>query len=140
MLFILFYLILFLIVHINMTFVCVLRVTWMCPLAFFSPFLVNYLHFILALLIHVKNHFSFAIIVYIIIVIITIIIFFSTLPVIGEEFSKLIRPTFFLILFFCQFVVFVLYYFFRDISPNSYVIETAGFSDLSMILVNLWKI
>ena len=33
---------------------------------------------------------------------------------------------------------FVLFYFFRDISPNTYVIEAVGFSDLSMILVNLW--
>ena len=62
MLFILFYLILFLIVHITMTFVCVLRVTCM------GLFL--------------------AIIVYIIIVIITTILFFSTLPVIGGEFSN----------------------------------------------------
>ena len=29
--------------------------------------------------------------------------------------------------------------FFSDISPNIYVIEAVGFSDLSMILVNLWK-
>ena len=91
MLFISFYLILFLIVHITMTFVCVLRVTCMCPLVYFFPFLVNDLYFIIALLIHVKNHFSFGIIVYIIIVIITIILFFSALPVIGGEFSKLIQ-------------------------------------------------
>ena len=44
------------------------------PRIFFSSFLVNDLHFIFALLIHVKNHFSFVIIVYIIIVIITIIL------------------------------------------------------------------
>ena len=43
---------------------------------FLFPFLVNDLHFILALLIHAKNHFSLAIIVYIIIVIITTILFF----------------------------------------------------------------
>ena len=55
---------------------------------FLFPFLVNDLHFILALLIHAKNHFSLAIIVYIIIVIITTILFFSTLPVIGGEFSN----------------------------------------------------
>ena len=42
----------------------------------YVSFLVNDLHFILALLIHVKNHFSLAIIVYIIIVIITTILFF----------------------------------------------------------------
>ena len=54
----------------------------------FFSFFVNDLHFILALLIHVKNHFSFVIIVYIIIVIITIILLFSTLPVIGGAFSK----------------------------------------------------
>ena len=58
---------------------------------FLFSFLVNDLHFILALLIHVKNHFSLAIIVYIIIVIITTILFFSTLPVIGGEFSNWIR-------------------------------------------------
>ena len=57
----------------------------------FFPSLVNDFHFIVALLIHVKNHFSLAIIVYIIIVIITTILFFSTLPVIGGEFSKWIR-------------------------------------------------
>ena len=57
----------------------------------YVSFLVNDLHFILALLIHVKNHFSLAIIVYIIIVIITTILFFSTLPVIGGEFSNWIR-------------------------------------------------
>ena len=34
---------------------------------------------------------------------------------------------------------FVLFYFLRDISPNTYVTEAVGFSDLSMILVNLWK-
>ena len=79
MLFILFYLILFLIAHITMTFVCVLRVTCMCPLSFSPSFLVNDIHFILALLIHVKNNFSLVIIVYIIIVII---------PVIGGEFGK----------------------------------------------------
>ena len=73
-----FYLILFLIVHITMTFACVVRVC-VCILSYFFPFLVNDLHFILA------------IIVYIIIVIITIILFFSTLPNIGREFSKWIR-------------------------------------------------
>ena len=91
MLFILFYLILFLFGHLTMTFVCmlpVLRVTCMCPLLIFFPFLVNGLHFIVALLVHVRNPFSFVIIVYIIIFIITIILFFSTLPVIGGEFSK----------------------------------------------------
>ena len=41
--------------------------------------------------------------------------------------------------FFCQFVIFVLFSFFRDISPNTYVIEIVGFSDLSMILLDLWK-
>ena len=47
-------------------------------------FLVNDLHFILALLIHIKNHFfSFVITVYMIIVIITIILIFSTQLVIG---------------------------------------------------------
>ena len=91
MLFILIYLVLFLIVHITMTFICVLRVTSMCLTVFFFPFFVNDLHFIRALLIHVKNHFSLAIIVYIIIVIITTILFFSTLPVIGGEFSNWIR-------------------------------------------------
>ena len=40
---------------------------------------------------------------------------------------------------YCYFS-FVLFYFFRDISPNTYVIEAVGFSDLSMILVNLRKI
>ena len=58
---------------------------------FLLPFLVNDLHFILVLLIHVKNHFSLAIVVYIIIVIITTILFSSTLPVIGGEFSSWIR-------------------------------------------------
>ena len=87
MLFILFYLILFLIVHITMTFARVLRETCMCPLVYFPPFLVNDLHFIISLLIH----FSFAIIVSIIIVIITIILFFSTISVTGVEFSKWIR-------------------------------------------------
>ena len=91
MLLILFYLILFLLVHITTTFVCVLRVTCMCPLVYFSPFLVTDLNFIIALLIHVKNHFSFAIIAYIIIVIITIILFFPTLSVIGGKFSNWIR-------------------------------------------------
>ena len=58
----------------------------------FPYFLVNGLHFMLALLMHVKNHFSLAIIVYIIIVIITTILFFSTLPpVIGGKFSNWIR-------------------------------------------------
>ena len=47
-----------------------------CHFFFLFPFLVNDLHFILALLIHAKNHFSLAIIVYIIIVIITTILFF----------------------------------------------------------------
>ena len=65
MLFILFYLILFVIVHITMTFACVFRVTWMCLFI--------------------------AIIVYIIIVIITTILFFSTLLVIGGECSNWIR-------------------------------------------------
>ena len=77
-----------------MTFVCVLRVTCMCDVyvSFFpSFFLVNDLHFILALVIHVKNNFSLAIIVYIIFAIITTILFLSTLPVIGGEFSKWIR-------------------------------------------------
>ena len=91
MLLILFYLILFLVVHITTTFVCVLRVTCMCPLVYFSSFLITDLNFIIALLIHVKNHFSFAIIAYIIIVIITIILFFRTLPVIGEKFSNWVR-------------------------------------------------
>ena len=58
---------------------------------FSYPFLVNDLRFILALLIHVKNHFSFVIIVYIIIFIITIISLFSAIPVIVGEFSKWIR-------------------------------------------------
>ena len=57
----------------------------------FFPFLVNNLHFILELLIHVKNYFSFPIILYVIIVIITNILFFSTLPVIGGEVSKWTR-------------------------------------------------
>ena len=65
MLFILICLILILIVHVTMTFVCVLRVVCM------GLFL--------------------AIVVYIIIVIITTILFFSTLPVIGGEFSNWIR-------------------------------------------------
>ena len=55
----------FLIVHITMTFVCVLRVMYMCPFL--------------------------AIIVYFIIVIITTILFFSTLTVIGGEFSNWIQ-------------------------------------------------
>ena len=38
---------------------------------------------------------------------------------------------------FCCYLSFVL--FFQDISLNTYVIEAVGFSDLSMILVNLWK-
>ena len=50
----------FLIVHITMTFVCALCVMCICPLVIFFPFLVNDLHFILALLIHVKNHFLFS--------------------------------------------------------------------------------
>ena len=54
----------------------------------FSPFVVNDLYFILHLLINAKDYFPFATIVYVIIVIITIILFFSTLPVIGWEFSK----------------------------------------------------
>ena len=53
----------------------------------------------------------------------------------------------FLILFFCLFVylfvflvvICLLFCFFHDISLNTYVIEAVGFSDLSMILVNLWK-
>ena len=60
----------------------------MCPTFFVFPFLVNNLYLILALLVHVKNHFSLAIIFYIIIVIITTILFFWTIPVIGGEFSK----------------------------------------------------
>ena len=59
-----------------------------------------------------------------------------------------------LILFFSQFVVFVLYpffrifhrvcclcfvFFFQDISPSTCVTEAVGFSDLSVILVKLWK-
>ena len=77
-----------------MTFVCVLRVTCMCDVyvSFFpSLFLVNDLHFILALVIHVKNNFSLAIIVYIIFAIITTILFWSAVPVIGGEYSKWIR-------------------------------------------------
>ena len=58
------------------------------PSRIFFPFLINDLHFILALLIHVQNLFFFTIIVYIIIAIITIILFFLTIPVIGGEFSK----------------------------------------------------
>ena len=65
-----------------------LCVTCMCPTFFVFPFLVNNLYLILALLVHVKNHFSLAIIFYIIIVIITTILFFWTIPVIGGEFSK----------------------------------------------------
>ena len=54
----------------------------------------------------------------------------------------------FLILFFCLFVYLFVFLvvarllflcFFRDISLNTYVIEAVGFSDLSIILVNLWK-
>ena len=70
---------------------CVVCDVYVSHFFFLFPFLVYDLHFILALLIHVKNHFSLAIIVYIIIVIITTILFFSTLPVIGGEFSKWIR-------------------------------------------------
>ena len=66
---------------------CVACDVYVSSLNFF-PFLVNDLHFIVALLVHVRNHFSFVIIVYIIIFIITIILFFSTLPAIGREFSK----------------------------------------------------
>ena len=65
MLFILICLILILIVHVTMTFVCVLRVA--------------------------STGLFLAIIVYIIIVIITTILFFSILPVIGGEFSNWIR-------------------------------------------------
>ena len=54
----------------------------------FFLFLVNDLNFILTLLIHIKNHFSFAITFYIIIVIITIILFFSKPPVIGVAWSS----------------------------------------------------
>ena len=62
-------------------------VTCMCPLiSFVFFFLVNDVHFIFALLIHVKNHFPF-VTVYIIIII-TIILFFSTLLVIWGKFSK----------------------------------------------------
>ena len=53
-------------------------------------------------------------------------------------------------LFFCLFVfavvicllfcfVFCFLVFFRDISPNTYVIEEVRFNHLSIILVNLWK-
>ena len=38
---------------------------------------------------------------------------------------------------YCCYLSFVL--FFRGISLNIYVIEAVGFSDLSTILVNLWK-
>ena len=51
----------------------------------FFPFLVNDLRIILALLIHVRNHFSFAIIVYIIIVFITVILFFQHYQSLGEN-------------------------------------------------------
>ena len=53
--------------------------------------LLNDLHFIFTLLIHVKIHFSFIIINYIIIFIITFILFLSTLLLIGGEFTELIR-------------------------------------------------
>ena len=86
--FILFYFLLFILPWL-LSVCCVWRV---CVLSYiFFPFLVNDLYFIIALLMHVKNHFSFGIIVYIIIVIITIILFFSALPVIVGEFSKLIQ-------------------------------------------------
>ena len=62
-----------------------------CAPSYFFSFLVNDLHLILPLLIHVKNQFCFATIVYIFIVIITLILFFATLPVNGAEFSKWIR-------------------------------------------------
>ena len=148
MLFILFFLILFLLVHITMTFVCVWRVCVPPFFVFLFPFLVNDLHFILPWLIHVKNHFSLAIIVYIIIVIITGILFFSTLPVTGGELSNWIRaawstPTHWLLwvsrsvflLVCCLCFVF----FFSGYFTEYYVIEAVGFNDLSMILVNLWK-
>ena len=92
--FILIYLMLFLIVHVTMTFLCVtcdMYVSHHFFKKFLFPFLFNDLHFILALLIYVKNHFYLAMIVYIIIVIITTILFFSTLPVIGGEFIYWIR-------------------------------------------------
>ena len=63
----------------------------MCPTflkVFLFPFLFNDFHFILPLLIHVKNHFSLAIIVYTIIAIITTILYFSTLPIIGGKFCN----------------------------------------------------
>ena len=53
--------------------------------------LVNDLHFIFILLIHVKQLFSFIIIIYIIIVIITFILILSAPLVVGGEFSKWIR-------------------------------------------------
>ena len=67
---------------------CVARDVYVSSRNLSSPFLVSDLPFILTLLIHAKNHFSFAIIGYIIIAITTIILFFLALPVIGEEFSK----------------------------------------------------
>ena len=51
----------------------------------YVSFLVNDLHFILALLMHVKNHFSLAITVYIIIVIITTIVFLQHYQSLGEN-------------------------------------------------------
>ena len=60
MLFILFYLILFLIVHITMTFVlCVACGMYVSSRIFFPPFLVNVLHFITALLITCQESFFF---------------------------------------------------------------------------------
>ena len=89
--FVLFHFILFFYCSCYYDFCLLVCVTCMCPLVNYFFSLVNDLHFRVALLIHVKNHFSFVIIVYIIIVIITIILFFSALLVIGGEFSKWIR-------------------------------------------------
>ena len=87
--FVSFYLLLFMLLWLLFA-CCVWRVC--VPLfLFFFLFLFLVLHFILPLLIHVKNHFSLAIIVYIIIVILTTILFFSMLPVCGGEFSNCIR-------------------------------------------------
>ena len=96
---------------------CVVCDVYVSHFFFLFPFLVYDLHFILALLIHVKNHFSLAIIIYIIIVSITTILFFSTLPVIGGEFTNWIlatwsTPTHWLLWVSCRVSIIFIYLFF----------------------------
>ena len=83
--FILFYFLLFILLLVLS--VCCLWRVCVPSCFFFFPFLVNDLHFILALLIHVKDRFSFVIIVYII-VLITIILFFQHYQSLGENLAN----------------------------------------------------